>query len=140
MKYDDIRERIRRACVALNNESCYGQTVELPDGNIVIMHRLSLEFTTWSATRVEDDKPLVSKLVSADKKIVLYLDSMEVLIGNDKNVYSAVLRALAGRVMFREVWWYNKTAADHETTLEHLMSPESATAFVEGYGKGYRTT
>lgn len=143
----DIYDRIKKACIALNNEACLGQTREISDGEYCTMHRLSLEFVYPDTGQVmgTDLAPvLASRMIRADKKIVLYLgpisELLSIKIEHDKIVdpSNADLLILAARVMFRELWWYNKGVESHDTPLTHLQSQESMAAFKSGFTQARR--
>lgn len=129
---DNIYDRIKKACVAMNNEACYGQERELSDGQVVTMQRLALEFVYPDGLGGDH---LVSEMMRDGKKIVLHLGPMAELVGNKVSSTNADLIVLAARVMFRELWWYNKGVKKHETTLDYLQSPESKAAFQSGFSK-----
>ncbi len=107
---------------------CLGQEVQDCDGERCVMHQMTLEFSDD-----EDEIVLVSRMKREDKRLTLWPYQMQKLLPKDADPSNSTLRTLAGRVILREIWWYNKGVEEHETTLAHLLSPVSKVAFASGY-------
>ncbi len=131
---NEILDRIKKACMSLRNDFLLGQTVEDPGGEYHIMQRMNLEFV------YPDSLPqkLCSKMIRDGKKIVLYLEPISKLLDHSIEPTNATLKAVAFRVIVREIWWYNKGVPEHETPLDHLLSKESVAAFLDGYEQADR--
>ncbi len=126
----DLIKRMKQACMKFNNDVCMNQSVDDEEGGRLVMHRLTLIFS-------EDDSDIVSKIDKKTKAMTLYLKPMLTLVSGLESTNDNLFAA-AFRVMAREVWWFNQNVNHHETTLAHLMSPESVAAFIAGYESEHR--
>ncbi len=134
----DLTKRIKQSALRFRNDMLLGQEMDAGDAGRQVLHRMNLEFDEWPEIQVRGAgaPALVSKMIAADVKIILYLRNIIDMLppnATNKDIDFAV-----GRLILREVWWFNKGVPTHETTLEHILSPESVAATLEGYEAGRR--
>ncbi len=128
-----IEDRIKRACIAYNNLRCFNQTEIGPDDKPFVIHRMALEFNEHRLPEpMADCTRIVSRLVGEEKKIVIHVDNMTRLLPNGDRHSNNEIMLQAGRVIMREIVWFNMGKDEHITTLEHLLSDSSRQAFQHG--------